>query len=513
MYVNDDKANWRRTCVATFNEGGSFGELALLSDDGTRSATAIAFTTSILLKIERKDYRRTVMQAHGQDLQMMTRFMKNIFLFNDFTQQELNRVVTSLTRRRCERNTTILAQGTTTDALYFVLRGSCRVIKRLDLPQDQLPLLENAPNAKLSPRYVDPPMTPSHHLPPPLPPSQALASFMNEPDEQDGHGGSGSKQKGLVPAVGSSSTAAAQAALKFRKRTRASIDGPRSLGGTVPTPTENVLLEIAELGPHQFFGELSLLLKQPHTASVVSNANTELLVLHKHDFNLHLEARCRKMMLKYANRYYVDNMHQNNDTRGICRQIAKTYQWNAFRTRVLHDAINGDVLDGQQHDSLYPAILDAASQGLAASRLFNPPNVQPDAQEPPPDTSSYKGSRSPRLPALPAGKASPRGTADPPKASPRGVVGTKTPRSGGGRVRVGYSVRGAGVLGRLEQQQRLEAAAAMKARAQASHDALAASQVLRAADAADAGVAAHIDPQPSFSVEAGAVTFGELSLV
>ena len=28
-------------------------------------------------------------------------------------------------------------------------------------------------------------------------------------------------------------------------------------------------------------------------------------------------------MLKYANRYYVDNMHQNNDTRGICRQIAR----------------------------------------------------------------------------------------------------------------------------------------------------------------------------------------------
>ena len=281
----------------------------------------------------------------------------------------------------------------------------------------------------------------------------------------------------------------------------------------MPTPTENVLLEIAELGPHQFFGELSLLLKQPHTASVVSNANTELLVLHKHDFNLHLEARCRKMMLKYANRYYVDNMHQNNDTRGICRQIAKTYQWNAFRDACVTRCNQRRRPRRTAARFSLPGHPRRRVAGLAASRLFNPPNVQPDAQEPPPDTSSYKGSRSPRLPALPAGKASPRGTADPPKASPRGVVGTKTPRSGGGRVRVGYSVRGAGVLGRLEQQQRLEAAAAMKARAQASHDALAASQVLRAADAADAGVAAHIDPQPSFSVEAGAVTFGELSLV
>ena len=456
MYVNDAKLNWRRTCVATQNEGGSFGELALLSDGGTRSATAVADKTSILLKIEREEYTRTLMKLHHADLKLMKNYLRSIFLFEGSTAEELNRLASCLTRRRCARNTAIIRQGTTSDALFFVLRGTCRVIKKCTVPRDQRPLLETSPDAKLSPRYVErTPKRPSmpHERPPPPLPSESLKLIVR--DDEDEAGVNSSFTKGSKKSFTRKSTKFAFKSVMLSQH-RKRVDNDSDDGDQADT--EEMLLEIAHLGPHQYFGELSLLLRQPHTASVVSNDPVELLVLKRQDFALHMESLCSNLMIKYAKRYHVDNIFEDKDTRGICRAIARGYQWNSYKARVLSDAVAGEVLEGHQHDALNPTILDAANQGLNGSLLFNGPprvrmpSVAPASERSQPESSFERGSPASRSPRLPALKASPRVPVKP-KGSPRSYG-----RSSGGRTRVGYSMRGAGILGSIEQQRRLEAA-------------------------------------------------------
>lgn len=323
MYVNDAKLNWRRTCVATQNEGGSFGELALLSDGGTRSATAVADRTSILFKIEREEYTRTLMKLHNADLKMMKNYLRSIFLFEGSTPEVLNRLASCLTRRRCARNTVIIQQGTTTDALYFVLHGTCRVIKKCSLPQDQIPLLENSPDAKISPRFLE--RTPKkqpmpHEKPPPPLPSQSLRLVLREDDDEGNPDGSFSKAsftKGSKKAPHRSMKSTFKSVMLSQAHRHDDIDDGDQ------KDMQEMFLEIAHLGPYQYFGELSLLLKQPHTASVVSNDPVELLVLKRQDFVLHIEPIYSSLMLRYAKRYHVDNVFEDKDVKGICRAIAR----------------------------------------------------------------------------------------------------------------------------------------------------------------------------------------------
>ena len=450
LYVNDDKLNWRRTCVATQSEGGSFGELALLEAGGTRTATAEATTTVILFKIEREEYATTLMEIHNQDLKLITGYLKNVFLFSGFSEEELNRVASCMTRRRYARHATICSQGGQSDLMFFILRGRCRVIKKVRLPQDQRPLLEFSPDAKLR-----------HPRPPAAPPIVASPPTRLKVEDLSG-------AEGELQATASSPRRRASAASSMAgsdKSSRRRLPSVLGMSSTLETPRapsvmEDTMLEIGDISKYQYFGEVALMLKRPHTASVVTAMPTDILLMKRADFQLHLESRCYKAMLKHVKRNYLDNIHDASDTSSICQSIAKSYQWDSYKKRVLDDAVGGSIMDGQQADALSSTILEAAGEGLAGSKFHYGPcrlRITPAEQPVVPQvhrsprrsgaaSTSNGATRSPRLPALPA--ASPRESEGATKASSTRNFGV-SPR----RMRVGgYSQRGAGHLGRGEMQ-------------------------------------------------------------
>ena len=63
--------------------------------------------------------------------------------------------------------------------------------------------------------------------------------------------------------------------------------------------------KVASLGPGRYFGELALLDRRPRSASVVSETDMDVLVLHQRQFNGLLESvptMSRKLLVAMANR-------------------------------------------------------------------------------------------------------------------------------------------------------------------------------------------------------------------
>ena len=126
-------------------DGSAFGELALLGN-GKRSATAFMTSTTIIFRVEKESYVKTIQKLHAQELDEIIAFLQGIFIFDTWTRDELRRVASCTVRRRYERNATILTQGTQSDGMYFLMRGRARVIKRVaHMAEENLDRIEEPP--------------------------------------------------------------------------------------------------------------------------------------------------------------------------------------------------------------------------------------------------------------------------------------------------------------------------------------------------------------------------------
>ena len=99
LYASDASLNWTRTCVGKMEDGSSFGELALLGN-GKRSASAVTTSTSIVFTVEKISYERTLQKVHEQELDSVITFLRSIFLFQGWSDEELRRLASCTTRRR-----------------------------------------------------------------------------------------------------------------------------------------------------------------------------------------------------------------------------------------------------------------------------------------------------------------------------------------------------------------------------------------------------------------------------
>jgi CRP-like cAMP-binding protein len=224
--------------------------LALIGD-GRRSATAVTSGTTIIFKVERDSYRRILERVHAQELDDVVNFLQSIVFFETWTADELRRLASCTTRRRYERNATIICQGTHSEQFFFLLTGRCRVIKRLHMPSEHMQLLgalsqvEGADTARLR----------NDHSP----------GARRRTRPQRGAAGEA--------AVASGSTAVAADMADATPTPRPTDPESQPVGGTsaeaggpaAAGSSESVgggtMLEIAEVGPFEFFGELALLQK------------------------------------------------------------------------------------------------------------------------------------------------------------------------------------------------------------------------------------------------------------
>ena len=128
------------TCVCVLEDGDSFGELALMGN-GIRNATVMTAMPTILFKVEKDAYEGSLQKLHESDLQTRMDFLEGVFVFSDWPQHDLRKIAYVVTPRRYEKNTCIIKQGESSDAMYFLFEGTCRVLQTMPLSSRQHQML------------------------------------------------------------------------------------------------------------------------------------------------------------------------------------------------------------------------------------------------------------------------------------------------------------------------------------------------------------------------------------
>lgn len=122
VYVNNE-------FVLTINEGGSFGELALIY--GTpRAATVVAKTDVKLWAIDRLSYRRILMGSVMRKRKMYDEFLSKVQILADLDKWERANVADALERCDFEPGTHVVEQGQPGDEFFIILEGEANVLQK-----------------------------------------------------------------------------------------------------------------------------------------------------------------------------------------------------------------------------------------------------------------------------------------------------------------------------------------------------------------------------------------------
>ncbi|PAV89252.1 hypothetical protein WR25_21219 [Diploscapter pachys] len=122
VYVNNEY-------VLTINEGGSFGELALIY--GTpRAATVKAKTDVKLWAIDRLSYRRILMGSVMRKRKMYDEFLSKVQILADLDKWERANVADALERCDFEPGTHVVEQGQPGDEFFIILEGEATVLQK-----------------------------------------------------------------------------------------------------------------------------------------------------------------------------------------------------------------------------------------------------------------------------------------------------------------------------------------------------------------------------------------------
>ena len=299
--------------------GDSFGELALIdSGDGRRAATVEASSPDTeLLRLEKKAYVECLAGRKEAELEERVTFLGTTYLFQDWTSDERRAIARVMQRRTVKMNTTIIRQGGTSDVVYLIISGRCRVIKRVELAGDlEMQLAASFP-AQRHDNGVRKLGVQSRARGPPSSPQQAHQQLKPQFQQQ--------KQFQQQLQQHASSRANSQA--------------------------EPVLLELCELREGQHFGELALLDevqkrakkgKGTHTASVVSGEENDvtLLEVNRHDLlrspaSQRDEGGIVEAMAAYAERYYPDFAGGDE---ALAVQIRQQSQWDELKREAKAEA-------------------------------------------------------------------------------------------------------------------------------------------------------------------------------
>lgn len=289
--------------VCVLGEGDSFGELALLGrGTSQRSATVVADCSGLLLlALPYEAYATTLRRRQQRDQDERARCLEKVFLFSHWSRDDRNRLAAVMRRRRYGPNEVVIRQGASTECLYFVLAGRCRVLQAVELSA----AYENRLHSEYARRQ-----------------GSGVRRLMGE-----GGDGNAPSPRSALPSPRASQLPSP----------RAPMPSPRSSEAT----GEAIVLEVGELREGQFFGELALCdpsTHGKHTASVVTQeeSHVEVLVLSRVDFfRLSVgdlqDPAFHESLLGYGRRFYA-SLEQIKD------QIRRQCKWEKQKRTVVREA-------------------------------------------------------------------------------------------------------------------------------------------------------------------------------
>ena len=117
--------------VASYEEKGSFGELALMYNQ-PRAATVQAKTVGKLWALDRLTFRRIVLKSAFEKRKMYEQLLENMPMFKSLSAYERMNVADALFSRTFADGAAIIEQGDKAACMYFLESGSVRVVRDQD---------------------------------------------------------------------------------------------------------------------------------------------------------------------------------------------------------------------------------------------------------------------------------------------------------------------------------------------------------------------------------------------
>jgi CRP-like cAMP-binding protein len=137
--------------VASLHSGDAFGEIALINRS-TRTASAVCRTDCRLLSVDREDFDFVLKMAAEHEFQTKLELLRSCAVFrNMLDNTELRKLAELGHTKEYAQNVMINSDLENSEEIYFIRKGSCRLVQAVDflkqsLPDDQyqlLPLYEN----------------------------------------------------------------------------------------------------------------------------------------------------------------------------------------------------------------------------------------------------------------------------------------------------------------------------------------------------------------------------------
>lgn len=130
----------REVQVATLFSGMGFGELALHSDSGLRSATIATLTDCEFLVVDRAGYQSVVREWAVEKLEMRARFLKTVYFFSHWSRPKLENLAKLLINKCFPPGAVIVREGTFAEEMFLIKKGEVKLIKLANLRGQRLML-------------------------------------------------------------------------------------------------------------------------------------------------------------------------------------------------------------------------------------------------------------------------------------------------------------------------------------------------------------------------------------
>jgi len=119
--INDEEVK-----VASYNNKGSFGELALMYN-APRAATVISVDGGTLWALDRQTYIRIIVKANAKKRRTYEQFLETVHLLQTLNDFERGKIADAMSPQKFEDGATIITQGdTNTDYFYMIMDGEVR---------------------------------------------------------------------------------------------------------------------------------------------------------------------------------------------------------------------------------------------------------------------------------------------------------------------------------------------------------------------------------------------------
>jgi CRP-like cAMP-binding protein len=132
------------TEIGVLTTGGSFGELALLSEK-PRSATIFVREKSSFLVLNKKDFSKILGEIAERHLNLMVRFLQQVSFFKSKSRSFLIKLAYFFTSRKFKKGQFVFREGDPNDGVFFIKEGEIMIEKKTWVKNENLSVFSSSP--------------------------------------------------------------------------------------------------------------------------------------------------------------------------------------------------------------------------------------------------------------------------------------------------------------------------------------------------------------------------------